>query len=81
MRFPFLKQRNDSIDIIEKKIICMDYVVLKLFAIGNYPNINIKQNRETEKIYQMKYLYFCIQRYDYTVVHHSCILTDIQTRN
>lgn len=81
MRFSFLKQRNDSIDIIEKKIKCMEYVVLKLFAIGNYPNVKIKWYRETEKIYQMKYLYFCIQRYDYTVVQHSCILTDIEARN
>lgn len=66
---------------LKKKIKCMDYVVLKLFVIGNYPNVKIKWNRETEKIYQMKHLYFCIQRYDYTVVHHNRILTDIQARN
>lgn len=78
MRFPCLKQRNDVL-ILLKEIECVYYVVLKMVAIGNYPKVKKKYKKmENEKI---KYSHFCIQLYDYTVVHHNRILTDIQFRN
>lgn len=78
MRFPCLKQRNDLL-ILLNEIESEYYVVLKIVAIGNYPKVKKKYKKmENEKI---KYSHFCIQLYDYTVVHHNRILTDIQFRN
>lgn len=73
MRFPFLKQRNDSIDIIERNR-------MRSSQTGCYWQLSKSKKKKLENG-KIKYSHFCIQLYDYTVVYHNRILTDIQVRN